>query len=120
MRLLTIKQVQKAAETSDIAALKCSLRHWREIKALGWDELNKKVKEDRYGYDNEMCACCQRFYGCISCPLAGDQWFSTDYSCCQGLYGEFLETCDEGKRAFSRAAQNIINLIQSKIDEISF
>jgi len=69
--LLTLNQIIKAANTSDIVALKCGVRHWDQIALMTTKEF--ETLPLGYGY-GEYCPCCLRWGdgdgGCTKvCPL---------------------------------------------------
>lgn len=62
MNWLTQKQIKKAAETSDLAAMECSVKHWKQLWQATAGELRKALKEKKTSILTGHCACCHRFY----------------------------------------------------------
>lgn len=90
--MLTIEQVAKAADTSQEAAIECSIKHWDENSRATPDELLAV-----YPCGWMMCALCVRYdcSECDKCPL--DQQLS---GCFQH------STFDKASQAFETWTQN--------------
>jgi len=58
---MTRNEVREAAETSDAAALECSIKHWEELSELDPTNLTEM------DISSEYCALCQR-HTCDNCP----------------------------------------------------
>lgn len=80
MEWLTHKQVQAAAKKGHIEAIRCSLKHWRQLLSATERELSaglRNIEDLLYG---PSCALCYRYFdggedalkverGCGECPL---------------------------------------------------
>lgn len=72
MKWLSEAQIKKAAETSDLEAMKCSVEHWKQLWMAKAGELRKGQKKGKVNTGYEHCALCERHYdtSCLpTCPI---------------------------------------------------
>ena len=63
---LTIDEIKAAAKESDIAALRCSVKHWEQVYEASFEEYEKALDAGLVGHDEEYCALCMRMK-CSQC-----------------------------------------------------
>lgn len=80
MKWLRASAIQKAANESDEAAIRCAITHWEQIVDASEKELARKLNRDRTHFGVSGCAMCLRFLSitptnrnkssrCKLCPL---------------------------------------------------
>lgn len=76
MKWLTKTQVKNAAKKGERTAIKCSIRHWTQIRDATNEELAQADDNDKVSNGAEFCALCKRYYNlntngnaCEYCPL---------------------------------------------------
>lgn len=85
MKWITRKEVLKAAETSLLAAVRCSKKHWWQLYTATPREIIGGLRSNKINLGPYYCALCIRYDECNSnddCPL-GD--ITVDICC--GEYG---------------------------------
>lgn len=89
MEWIKYETIVQAAKTGHIAAIKCSLEHWRQITAATQEEIKQLENDDDNMLRQKGCALCKRYFvgesrydkqgkslGCTRCPLRekGSRW----------------------------------------------
>jgi len=62
MEWLTRKEIREAAKKSEEAAVKCSIKHWEQIRDATRAELTQGYDNDRVISNHEFCALCKRYF----------------------------------------------------------
>lgn len=82
MKWIDYNTIVEAAKEGHIAAIKCSLDHWRQIALATQEELVQLERDDSMMFRSKGCSLCRRYYvgaskcdkqgralGCTKCPL---------------------------------------------------
>ena len=122
MRWLSQKTIIAAAKESDLAALKCSKKHWEQLRDASFEEIRKADRKAKASTGDDFCACCKRFVF-WRCPLASSRGCGT-IECCDGLYSIAHKLHRDvlgraaNKNAWVKTCQNLIDFIEEKIEEV--
>jgi len=114
MRVLSCKQIERAAKTSRKAAIICCRRHWQELRAAKLEKLKKEIGSMEIA--DYTCALCLRYKDCEECYL----WYN---ECCDDspvfeavcqIYSEYIRT-GKGRRKWQKAANRIIDRLEKML-----
>ena len=122
MTYLTIEQVKREARRSDRAAIRCSIKHWEELRDAPLKDLRRR---DNIWPFAVFCALCRRHKRemdvCDGCPLDeyGENCFSLS-----SVYSTALDYCRkyvnipnlESEITYRKAAQEMVTTLKSFLE----
>jgi hypothetical protein len=109
MDWLTQSEIQKAAETSLLAAVRCSKKHWWQLATATARELRRADKSRAVDIDEDFCALCIRgARDCLCCVLGVGDWGTCcpEYEFARDKYIEWYEKRTP-HAAFTKAARKL-------------
>lgn len=117
---LTLKYIAEQAKISDLAAAKCSLEHWLQIRDASPEELKKAINNHQIWFNNSYCALCLRVIKQEHpCLLRGEVCIGfcvNEYRRATNSINDYISRC-MSRDDFLAAVQPLIDKLQKIVDK---